>query len=386
MRRHPPAASGVADAMAQQPAPRRAHVSLALKVLGAAFAAAAILAAMARHTLHDGTPLVVIGLITDAQYADIPDGKSAAGVPRYYRDSLRMVQAAATAWAMVPATAGGIVAAVHVGDAVDGKAAVGPGGGTAAVAAVQAALRSAGVPVHYVLGNHEFSLGNRSALAQRYGFVAADDGAAYRSLAPAPGVRLLLLDSYAESVVGWPAGDARHAQAQQVLSGHNPLPAGGAQNDPGKLRGFDRRWVRLGGALGATQLAWLDAQLQRAAAAGERVIVFSHVPLHPKAVSNWCGPLCLSWDYEDALAVLRRHGGTVAACVAGHDHFGAATRDGESGIAFITLQAVIETQRGGASHGELRLYERQLRLTGSGRMRSRRFFLPPLPPAEQPAL
>ena len=383
MRRRPPAASGGGDAMAPQQAPR--CTPLALRALGVAFAAAALLlalAAMARRTLHDGTPLVVLGIITDAQYADIDDGKSAAGVPRFYRDSLRMVQAAAAAWAAAPASAGGIVAAVHVGDAVDGKARGGPGGGAVAVAAVQAALRSAGVPVHYVLGNHEFSLGNRSSLERRYGFTPADDGAAYRSLRLAPGVRLLLLDSYAESVVGWPDGDARHAAAQEALSRRNPLPAGVAQNDPGKLRGFDRRWVRLGGALGATQLTWLETQLQRAAAAGERVLVFSHVPLHPKAVSDWCGPLCLAWDYEDALAVLRRHGGTVAACIAGHDHFGAATRDA-SGIAFITLQAVIETKRGGASHGELRLYERQLRLTGSGRMRSRSFFLPPLPAAQQ---
>jgi hypothetical protein len=52
-----------------------------------------------------------------------------------------------------------------------------------------------------------------------------------------------------------------------------------------------------------------------------------------------------------------------------------------SGIAFVTLQAVIETKHGGMAHGELRLYDRHLRLTGSGRMRSRNFFLPPLPPA-----
>jgi len=367
--------------MASPPAaaPRRVRSSLLPVVLGVVFAVAVLLLIAARP-LDDGAPLAVIGVLADAQYADIDDGKSAAGVPRHYRESLRMVSAAAAAWGRVPASRGGVVALVHVGDAVDGKARQGPGGGGAAADAVQAALRQAGRPVHYVLGNHEFALAGRPALATRYGFEAAADGAAYRALSPARGVRLLLLDSYAESTVGWPEGDARRASAQERLSAHNPAAEGPAQNDPGPLRGLDRRWVALGGALGAHQLAWLAQQLAQAAAAGERAIVFSHVPLHPQATSSWCGFLCLTWDYEAALAVLRNHSATIAACVAGHDHFGGAVRDKESGIAFITLQAVIETKPGGASFGELRLYDRQLRLTGSGRMRSRRYFLPPLPP------
>ena len=362
------------------PPPLRSRPSLALGVLGFAAFAAVLVAFALRSVRDDGTPLAVIGVITDAQYADYEEGKSAAGVPRFYRESLRIVTAAASSWAAVPASSGGVLAVVHVGDTVDGgKSRVTPGGAAAAADAVRDALTASGRPVHYVLGNHEFAIGDRNALAQRFGFTPAPDGAAYRSFSPAPGVRVILLDSYAESVVGWPAGDPRHAQAQVTLSEHNPLPAGKAQNDPGKLTGTERRWVALGGAVGPAQLAWLQKQLVEARVARQRVLLFSHVPLHSGAVSSWCGPLCLAWDYEDVLAVIRRHAGTVAACVAGHDHFGGSVRDA-SGIAFITLQSVIETKRGGAAHGELRLYDRRLRLTGSGRLRSRNFALPPLPP------
>lgn len=363
------------------PPPHRSRPSVALVSLVALGCVTASLAFAARSMHDEGTPVVVLGVISDVQYADADDGKSAAGVARFYRESLRIVNAAASAWAAVPASQGGVAAVVHVGDTVDGgRAATGPGGTGAAADAVQAALRSASRPLHFVLGNHEFAIGDRAALAERFRFAAASDGAAYRSFSPAKGVRVIILDSYAESTVGWPAGNAVHAKAQAVLSKHNPLPAGKAQNDPGALTGTERRWIALGGAVGRAQLDWLDTQLQEARRSRERVIVFTHVPVHPRAVSTWCGPLCLAWDYEAVLAVLRPHAGTVAACVSGHDHFGGAVRDA-SGIAFITLQAVIETKRGGKAHGELRLYDRHLRLTGSGRMRSRNFFLPPLPPA-----
>lgn len=364
------------------PPPHRSRPSVALVALCALCCVTALLAFAARSMHDEGTPLVVIGVISDVQYADADDGKSNAGVPRFYRESLRVVNAAASAWAAVPAAQGGVSAVVHVGDTVDGgRAGNGPGGVAAAASAVQAALRTAGRPLHYVLGNHEFAIGDRAALAERFRFTAAPDGASYRSFSPAKGVRVVILDSYAESTVGWPAGHVVHAKAQAALSKHNPLAAGKAQNDPGALTGTERRWVALGGAVGRAQLEWLEQQLQEARRARERVLVFTHVPVHPRAVSAWCGPLCLAWDYEAVLAVLRQHAGTVAACVSGHDHFGGAARD-ESGIAFITLQAVIETKRGGQAHGELRLYDRHLRLTGSGRMRSRNFFLPPLPPSQ----
>jgi manganese-dependent ADP-ribose/CDP-alcohol diphosphatase len=250
--------------------------------------------------------------------------------------------------------------------------------------------------VYYLLGNHAFYRAERPELLRRYGIPSSapasassntalgvlsvgGNGSAYFAVRPAPGVRLLFLDSYAVSTIGWPEGDARRDAAQALLSAHNPAAAGPAQKDPGALKGTQRRWVSLGGALGAPQLAWLDGQLREAAAAGERALVFSHIPLHPGATSAWCGGMCLSWDYEEALVVLRSHAPTVGACFAGHDHSGGAVKDPTSGIHFVTLQGVIETPAGGRAYGEVVLRRARLLLRGEGRMASRDLALPPLP-------
>lgn len=49
------------------------------------------------------------------------------------------------------------------------------------------------------------------------------------------------------------------------------------------------------GGVGKEQLLWLEKELTEATAAGQRVIAFGHVPIHPiDAPSN-----CLVWNYKD---------------------------------------------------------------------------------------
>jgi len=43
-------------------------------------------------------PLFSFGLISDVQYADIPDGRSFLGVPRYYRHSILVLRRAVKEW------------------------------------------------------------------------------------------------------------------------------------------------------------------------------------------------------------------------------------------------------------------------------------------------
>jgi manganese-dependent ADP-ribose/CDP-alcohol diphosphatase len=54
--------------------------------------------------------LFSIGIISDVQYADIPDGRSFKGVPRYYREALPALQRAVAAW-----RARGVDFAMHFG-------------------------------------------------------------------------------------------------------------------------------------------------------------------------------------------------------------------------------------------------------------------------------
>lgn len=60
-----------------------------------------------------------------------------------------------------------------------------------------------------------------------------------------------------------------------------------------------RRFVQYNGGVGKDQLLWLENELSEATAAGQRVIAFGHVPIHPiEAPSN-----CLVWNYKDVRVV-----------------------------------------------------------------------------------
>ena len=60
-------------------------------------------------------PLFSFGVISDVQYADIPDGHSAKGVPRFYRNSLTALAAAVDSWRDA-----GVHFCMHLGDIIDG--------------------------------------------------------------------------------------------------------------------------------------------------------------------------------------------------------------------------------------------------------------------------
>ena len=73
--------------------------------------------------------------------------------------------------------------------------------------------------------------------------------------------------------------------------------------------------------------------------AQQRVVLFSHAPLHPES----CTPDCLCWDYQDILALLNQHRGLVALCLAGHAHAARVYRDEDgSGAVFCTLDSPLE--------------------------------------------
>jgi hypothetical protein len=82
------AASRLASALA---APRgaAARSSSALRMASPAAAAPAAVDAD-----DDGPPLFTFAVMSDVQYADIPDGASFGGTPRYYRHSLEALRCA----------------------------------------------------------------------------------------------------------------------------------------------------------------------------------------------------------------------------------------------------------------------------------------------------
>lgn len=112
---------------------------------------------------------------------------------------------------------------------------------------------------------------------------------------------------YDVSILGWPPGHPLREQAAALLAANNPNEN---KNSAAGLEGPARRFVQFGGGLSAAQLAWLEAELTKARAGGERAIVACHLCFHPET----CPPACLNWSYEQVLEV-REGGGRV--CGAG---------------------------------------------------------------------
>lgn len=60
---------------------------------------------------------------------------------------------------------------------------------------------------------------------------------------------------------------------------------------------MDARFVAFGGGVGRDQLTWLSGQLADATSAAQRVVCFSHQPLHPGTVPGGLKSLC--WNYDE---------------------------------------------------------------------------------------
>ena len=311
-------------------------------------------------------PLCSIGIMSDIQYADVDDGASFGGTPRYYRHALEAVKTALESWAARPE----VCLAVHLGDILDGKQPrkTAPG----ALQRLQDCFARFNGRVLHVIGNHCLYSLERSEILQTLGMAdlapADEEGCLYYSMSPAPGVRLVVLDGYDISYA-WPAGSARGDAARAMLSAARAHLAhkDGVDNvnSPALLDGYDKRWVAFNGAVGRRQLAWLEDVLAAARGGGERVIVVSHNPL----VAEAAAPQCVLWNAEDVLAVIARFRDTVGVCLSGHAHAGGFTRD-EQGVPHRVLEAIVECPPGTSAHGLLHVFSNRVEIEGSGGMAS----------------
>jgi manganese-dependent ADP-ribose/CDP-alcohol diphosphatase len=306
-------------------------------------------------------PLFSFGVIADVQYADIPDGRSFLGVPRYYRHSLAVLRRAVRSWN----AHGGVRFCVNFGDIVDGFCPR-----DRSLAAVRAVVREfdgfRGGPAYHMLGNHCLYNLPRSELVSELR-MPSPPGRAYYDFSPWPGYRFVVLDAYDFSAVGRARGDPVAAAARRFLEARNPNRD---KNSPSGLEGAARRFVMFNGGVGSAQLRWLDGVLRGAAARREKAVVCSHLPVHPGAAS----PTGLMWNYEEVAAVVRRHGGCVVACLAGHDHKGGYAVD-DRGVHHRTLEAALECPPGTDAFGRVEVYPDRLRLVGSDRMASTEMLL-----------
>lgn len=320
-------------------------------------------------------PLLSFGVLADIQYAPIGDGFSYGGVPRYYRHALSTATAAAEHFQKEK-----VSLVVNLGDSIDGKCQevdtntyeqredrnYNPG--RAAIEEVIAALSAYNHgDILHTYGNHELYNLEREELGLilKIPFVREPCGdlVGYRSHAvPEAGIRFVVLDSYDVTIGGrCEKTSAKRKQAELILAKHNPnYPEN--ENSPEGMRGLQRRYVAFNGAVGEPQIEWLRHTLEKARKNQEKVILLSHQPIYPDS-SN---AVCLVWNYEEILALLREYPSTVIASFAGHAHKGGYKRCEESGIHFRVFEAALESPDPIKTYGFVDVHEDRLVVRGIG--------------------
>jgi manganese-dependent ADP-ribose/CDP-alcohol diphosphatase len=313
-------------------------------------------------------PRFRFGVIADVQYCDRPDGLSFDGIKRHYRGAYDCLRWAVDDWTS-PGTRIDFIA--QLGDLIDGQCAK-DGQRDEALALLLAEFQRCGAPVVHCIGNHELYNFDRRELRARLATAPPPAHREYYAFVPAPGWRVLVLDPYQIAVIGRDPTDPEYREAAELLRRHNP-------NDvfnegvvwAAGLTGTARRWLPYNGALGPQQLQWLRAELTSARAATERVLILSHVPLHPDVAF-----FDVVWDYEEALGILAAAGGAVVAVLAGHSHPGGYLRD-TAGIHHVVFPSPLNCGRSDRCHGHVEVHEDRVEVVGRGIVPSLTLMVPP---------
>jgi manganese-dependent ADP-ribose/CDP-alcohol diphosphatase len=176
---------------------------------------------------------------------------------------------------------------------------------------------------------------------------------------PGPEHRIVVLDGYDISAIGWPRGHPKTLQALEFLGKKNP---NSDKNSPAGLLGLERRFVMFNGAVGREQLEWLDGILQDATKLKQKVIVCCHLPLDLCVSSQEA----LLWNYDEAMNVIHQYN-CVKACLSGHDRKGGHSTDSH-GIHHRSFEAALEGPPGTDAFRHIDVYDNRLLLCGTDRM------------------
>lgn len=320
------------------------------------------------------TPLFSFGLISDIQYADInPASNFGGGEHREYRASVSAAQEVVDQWGSLERPLSFIA---QLGDLIDGQNAGGYGQGLEMEApqSEQVAERVLSIwdqcptPVYHAVGNHELYNftweGLRARFNQRRGAcqhqIATEEF--YFSFSPTPGWRVMFLNSYEENVI-CPTSEESFARVDQLLREMNPNY--GKQAPFNFFEGLSReryRFVPFNGGFGARQLSWLEAEISKARAHGERALIASHLPI----LGDVASVRNVAFDADEALEITARFAPQVALYMAGHRHGGGYAQH-SSGVHHLTVQAPLTH---GVCGTTVTVNEEQVSIEGVGGHRS----------------
>ena len=280
-------------------------------------------------------PILRFGLIADPQYAAaVPNLEADEGLGRFYSNTLTKLPAAIDALNQED-----LSFVITLGDIIDRD-----WESYSAILPIYAKLKHKNL---YLLGNHDYSVDSyfHDALLQTMGMTERyydfGDG----------GYRFVVLDGNDVSLFAPPAGDPRREQAQKLV---DELKAKGAANA--------NTW---NGALSEEQYAWLESTVDKAKAAGEKVILLNHDPIDPDGAD-------IALDAE-RLRTFIAGAPNVVAYFSGHHHTGGY---GEvNGKHLMNFKAMVTTADTTA-YSIVELYADRLEIKGVGREESRTLMLP----------
>ncbi|KAK3132643.1 hypothetical protein QOZ80_6AG0525580 [Eleusine coracana subsp. coracana] len=278
--------------------------------MGAANGVAAIQA-----PANKAAPFFSFGVIADVQYADIPDGRSFYGVPRYYRHSLAVLRRAVTSWNNTQTQPGGVSFCINFGDIVDRHCPK-----DKSLSAVREVLDAfgelaGGRPTYHMLGNHCLYNLPQSSSSTR------------------------------TTSARWAGPRTTRQPRRHCGSSKRTTPTPTRTAPTGSPAPPGASW-----------------RTTAASARGEKVVVCGHLPMDPGAAF----PESLLWNYNEVMGVVHRYG-CVKACFAGHDHQGGYCVDSH-GVHHRALEAALECPPGTSAFGRVEVYRDRLVLVGSDRM------------------
>ena len=301
----------------------------------------------------------IFGVVTDIQYADCKDRPPKNDKPsRHYRNGLNLLDDAVAKWKLYEQGKNmQMRCVVQLGDFVDRRSLKQPGS-LKAMNTVLARLEPLQSPdrstrLLHVWGNHDLDCFKRSDLVSTplnssrllYGNAAPCPSANYYSFEITANLRLIVLDLYEFSLIGYSNGDEILQQAYQFVSQL------GSSGSP-----LANRPTLNGGTLPA-QLNWLEQQLTQCRESSSKAIVCGHIPM----LDTVSTPTKVAWNAPEILNLFWSFSDVVLLYLAGHCHSGGMTVD-KKGIHHITVPAILETVPGSNSMGTFEVYGDRLRL------------------------
>lgn len=280
---------------------------------------------------------------------------------RYYRNSLNLVREAISNWK----SNGEIKFLLQLGDLIDGKS-VAINDSLGAVDTVLKEFKAlfSDEQMLHLWGNHEMYNFKRRELVDLPLNTARklnqnlDSNANYYIFDVTNKLRLICLDFYVYSALGYDDSDEIYQSAFELLSKHNKNED---KNSFENLRGHAQRFTKFNGGLGQVQMNWLRDQLKICKENNLKVIVCGHLPIHAKA----CDQMCLAWDSREILELIWSFESTVVAYFAGHDHQGGYFRD-KRNIHHVTFAAILETPSGSNAYATVKVYDNKVSVEGVG--------------------